>query len=74
MYDIIQGDIIESTIIHNVTVKWADKSENDKRRNIKCEQLITVILNKYDENREFYDIQYEWKMNQKTTLFAGTRM
>jgi len=60
MFDIIQGEVLESTIIHNVTIKWSDKSENGKRRNIKCEQLITVILNKYDENREFYDIQYEW--------------
>lgn len=60
MSDTIQGEIIESTTLYNVTVTWTDKSENDKRRRLKCEQIITVILNKYDDNREFYDIQYEW--------------
>ena len=56
----IQGKIVESTLLHKVSIKWMDKDPNDKKRNLKCEQLITVILNKYDEQREFYDIQYEW--------------
>lgn len=56
----IQGEIIESTLLHKVSIKWMDHDPNDKRRVLKCEQLITVILNKYDEQREFYDIQYEW--------------
>jgi len=60
MSDTIQGEIIESTVVHKITIKWSGPSDNDETHNMNCEQLITVILNKYDEDREFYDIQYEW--------------
>ena len=60
MSETIQGEIIESTVLHHVTVHWSDVSINDRRHHVKCEQIITVVLNKYDQDREYYDIQYEW--------------
>ena len=60
MSETIEGEIIESTVLHHVTVHWSDTSTIDRRHHVNCEQIITVILNKYDQDREFYDIQYEW--------------
>ena len=60
MSETIQGEIIESTLLHQVTIYWSDESSNARRRFVQCEQLITVTLNKYDDDREFYDINYEW--------------
>lgn len=60
MSETIEGEIIESTVLHHVTVHWSDVSTTDRRHHVKCEQIITVILNKYDQDREYYDIQYEW--------------
>ena len=56
----IQGEIIESTTLHHVTIYWYDETAHPSLRLVTCEQIITVILNTYDEDREFYDIQYEW--------------
>lgn len=60
MSETIEGEIIESTVLHHVAVHWSDVSTTDRRHHVKCEQIITVILNKYDQDREYYDIQYEW--------------
>ena len=60
MSETIEGEIIECTVLHVVTIYWSDISTTDRRRHVKCEQVITVILNKYDHGREYYDIRYEW--------------
>ena len=52
--------VIESAQLHHVTVHWSDVSVYDQRRNFNCDQVITVVLNKQENNREFYVILYEW--------------
>jgi len=42
--------LMDSVVIHNATILWAET----------CEQLITVVLNTYDQSHEFYNIKYEW--------------
>jgi hypothetical protein len=52
--------IIDSIQLHNVTIIWVDTSVYDQRYNFDCGQAITVLLNKQENNREFYVIMYEW--------------
>ena len=43
-----------------LSIYWSDVSVYDHRRNFNCKQVITVLLNKQSDNREFYIIIYEW--------------
>jgi hypothetical protein len=52
--------IIDSIQLHNLIIHWVDASVYDQRYNFDCGQAITVILNKQENNREFYVIMYEW--------------
>ena len=52
--------IIESIQLHNVMINWSDICVYDQRYNFDCDQAITVLLNKQENNREFYVIMYEW--------------
>jgi len=52
--------VIESTQLHYVTIHWNNISVYDQRHKFNCDQIITVVLNKQENNREFYVILYEW--------------
>jgi hypothetical protein len=52
--------VVKSIQLHNVSIRWDDASVYDHRRNFNCTQMITVVLNTQDTNREFYVILYEW--------------
>jgi hypothetical protein len=52
--------VIESKQIHNVTINWSGVSVYDTRCNFKCDQAITIVLNKQENNKEFYVLLYEW--------------
>ena len=56
--------VISSSILHTVSINWSDTSVYDQRYNFDCKQVITVLLNKQEDNREFYVIIYEWIYNE----------
>jgi hypothetical protein len=56
--------VTASSIVHTVSINWTDKSVYDQRYNFNCKQVITVLLNKQEDNRECYVIIYEWIYNE----------
>jgi hypothetical protein len=56
--------VTASSMLHSVSINWTDTSVYDQRYNFNCKQVITVLLNKQEDNREFYVIIYEWIYNE----------
>jgi hypothetical protein len=57
---LLSNNMPHPNVIHEVVIDWMGRSDYDRRRNFNCTQMITVVLNKSQLNKEYYYIMYKW--------------